>query len=43
MTLAIDRHDPAITAHAESYRQAAASKRRQMLVSALHHRLNPTH
>ncbi len=32
MTLAIDRHDPAITAHAESYRQAAASKRRQMLV-----------
>jgi phosphonate transport system permease protein len=32
MTLAIDRNDPAITAHAESYRQAAASKRRQMLV-----------
>lgn len=32
MTLAIDRNDPAISAHAESYRQAAAGKRRQTLI-----------
>lgn len=32
MTLAIDRNDPAIRAHAESYRQAAASRRRRALI-----------
>lgn len=32
MTLAIDRNDPAVRAHAEAYRQAAATKRRQTLI-----------
>lgn len=32
MTLAIDRNDPAIRAHAETYRQAASAKRRQAIV-----------
>ncbi len=32
MTLAIDRNDPAIRAHAESYRQAVSAKRRQALL-----------
>lgn len=32
MTLAIDRNDPAIRAHAEAYRQAASAKRRQALI-----------
>ncbi|QEL24190.1 phosphonate ABC transporter, permease protein PhnE [Bosea sp. F3-2] len=32
MTLAIDRNDPAIRAHAEAYRQAATAKRRQALI-----------
>ena len=35
MTLAIDRNDPAIRAHAETYRQAAAAKRRQALIGIL--------
>ncbi|MGO4170941.1 phosphonate ABC transporter, permease protein PhnE [Bosea sp. TAF32] len=34
MTLAIDRNDPAILAHAETYRQAAVAKRRQALIGA---------
>ncbi len=32
MTLAIDRNDPAIAAHAETYQQAAGAKRRQTLI-----------
>ena len=32
MTLAIDRNDPAIRAHAEAYRQASSAKRRQALI-----------
>ncbi len=32
MTLAIDRNDPAIRAHAETYRQAVSAKRRQTLL-----------
>ena len=32
MTLAIDRNDPAVLAHAESYRQAVSAKRRQALL-----------
>jgi phosphonate transport system permease protein len=34
MTLAIDRNDPAITAHAAAYAGAMASKRRQTLIGA---------
>jgi phosphonate transport system permease protein len=34
MTLAIDRNDPAITAHAAAYAAAMASKRRQTLIGA---------
>lgn len=32
MTLAIDRNDPAILKHAESYRHSVSAKRRQMLI-----------
>jgi phosphonate transport system permease protein len=34
MTLAIDRDDPAISAHAKAYRDAVSAKRRQMLIGA---------
>ncbi|POR46678.1 phosphonate ABC transporter, permease protein PhnE [Bosea psychrotolerans] len=35
MTLAIDRNDPAIHAHVESYRRAMSAKRRQTLIGAV--------